>query len=205
VISGPRSEAFVIDGAGPAALLGVHFKPGGARPFFRAPATEFHNRHVELTEIWGAAANDLRERLIAAAGAHARFQVLEQALLTRLQREVCHPAVAFAVRQLASDPAHPSIRDVTAQIGFSARHFIDIFKAEVGLTPKLFARVCRFHEVVRCVHPQPAREIEWADVAVASGYYDQAHFIHDFRLFSGLTPSDYLAQRTPHMNHVPLT
>jgi methylphosphotriester-DNA--protein-cysteine methyltransferase len=204
IVSGPHSEFFAIDGAGPTALLGVHFKPAGARPFFRDPACEFHNTHVALRDVWGSPADDLRDRLVAAASARAKFRVLEQALLARLQTDVCHPAVAFAVRTLAGNPGRQSIRELTAQIGFSARHFIEIFSAEVGLTPKLFARVCRFHDVVRRIHPRAAREIDWADVAVASGYYDQAHFIHDFHLFSGLTPSDYLARRTPHMNHVPV-
>lgn len=205
IVSGPHSECFVIDTAEQAAVLGVHFKAGGSRPFFAAPATEFHNTHVALADVWGTAAEVLREQVIAAANVGQRFQLLESALLARMRREVCHPAVAFALRQIETDIANVSIRTITAEIGCSARHFGEIFGAEVGVSPKRFARMCRFHEVIRRVHPRAAAEIDWADLAIDCGYYDQAHFIHDFRAFSGLTPSAYLAQRTPHLNHVPVT
>ena len=79
---------------------------------------------------------------------------------------------------------------------------LQLFTEEVGLTPKLFCRVRRFQEVLRLV-AGPAR-VEWANVALACGYYDQAHFIHDFRAFCGLSPTAYLARRTEHLNHVPL-
>ena len=71
------------------------------------------------------------------------------------------------------------------------------------MTPKLFARVQRFQEVVKTVHP--LREVDWADVAAACGYFDQAHFIHDFRAFSGFTPVEYFARKSEHQNHVPLS
>jgi methylphosphotriester-DNA--protein-cysteine methyltransferase len=202
VVSGPHSECFVIDTQEQQSVIGVHFKPGGARPFFAMPATEFHNTHVALADVWGPAADRVRDQLRSASSTRARFRILEQALLARLNSNVRHPAVEFALRQLSSTDSAQSVADVTARLGFSARHFIQLFSAEVGLTPKLFARVRRFQDVVRHVHQQP--EVDWADVAVACGYYDQAHFINDFRGFSGLTPRDYLARRTAHMNHVPI-
>ena len=77
--------------------------------------------------------------------------MLEGALLERLRPDVRHPAVAFVVRELSRSPRR-TMAEVTAQVGFSARHLIQLFTAEVGLTPKLFARVRRFHDVVRHVH-----------------------------------------------------
>jgi AraC-like DNA-binding protein len=72
----------------------------------------------------------------------------------------------------------------------------------VGLAPKVFCRVRRFQRVLRMLHK--TTQVDWADVALECGYYDQAHFIHDFQSFCGLTPSAYLAAATPHLNHVPL-
>jgi AraC-like DNA-binding protein len=96
----------------------------------------------------------------------------------------------------------PGIAAVTGQIGLSARRFIQLFSQEVGLAPKLFCRVRRFQEVVKTVHA--GREMDWTQIALDCGYFDQAHFIHDFKAFSGLSPSAYLAQMTEHRNHVPL-
>jgi AraC-like DNA-binding protein len=91
---------------------------------------------------------------------------------------------------------------VTDYIGISTRRFIQLFHQQVGLTPKAFCRVRRFQRVLRSVHGR--REVDWAQVALDCGYYDQPHFIHDFQAFSGFTPSAYLALATTHLNHVPL-
>jgi len=113
-----------------------------------------------------------------------------------------HPAVAAALKELQCVPQTRTLSDLVEHIGLSPRRFIQVFRAEVGLTPKLFCRIQRFQEVVRRIgRGQP---VDWLDVALACGYFDQAHFIHDFRAFSGLTPTTYLAQGSEHLNHVPL-
>ena len=99
-------------------------------------------------------------------------------------------------------PHTRTILEVTDRVGLSPRWFIQVFREEVGLTPKLFCRVRRFQEVVRLIENR--EQVEWAEVALGAGYFDQAHFIRDFRAFSGLTPTAYLAQRGERLNHVPL-
>jgi AraC-like DNA-binding protein len=200
---GAHSEFFVIDTAQQYSVAGVHFKPGGAFPFFDPPASELHNTLVSLEDLWGRLAAQLRERLLEAGTPQAKFLVLEQVLLAQAaQRLDRHPAVAFALREFHGLPHTRTIADVTGQIGLSAKRFIQVFSGEVGLTPKLFCRVRRFQRVLRRIGT--GRQVEWAAVAVDCGYFDQAHFIHDFHAFSGINPSAYIAQRTEHLNHVPL-
>lgn len=202
LVAGPYSEFNIIDTASQVVTLGVTFKPGGAFPFLRLPACELQNMDVPLETLWGAASGYLREQLLAAATPLAQFRVLEQALLARIrQPETRHPAVAFAVQALQK-PGAVSVAAVTSQIGLSQRCFIQHFRAEVGLTPKLFGRIQRFQQVLRSLHS--AQQIDWADVALNCGYFDQAHFIHDFQAFSGFNPTTYLAQRGWHYNHIPL-
>jgi len=203
VMVGAHSEFFVIDTAGQHSVAGVHFKLGGAFPFFDLPASELRNTLVSLQDLWGSLADRLRERLLEAGSADAKFRVLEQTLLEqaaeRLER---HPAVAFALNEFRGAPHTRTIADVTGQIGLSAKRFIQVFSGEVGLTPKLFCRVRRFQRALRRIGA--GRPVEWAAVAADSGYFDQAHFIRDFRAFSGINPSAYVAGRTEHLNHVPL-
>jgi AraC-like DNA-binding protein len=203
VVVGAHSEFFVIDTAEQHTVAGVHFRPGGAFPFLGLPAGELHNMQVSLEDLWGRPAGRLRERLLDAPTAQAKFRILEQTLLAqaaaRLQR---HPAVAFALREFHGLPHTRTIADVTGQIGLSAKRFIQVFSGEVGLTPKLFCRVRRFQRVLRRIGA--GRPVEWAAVALDCGYFDQAHFIRDFRAFSGINPSTYALQRTEHLNHVPL-
>ena len=95
-----------------------------------------------------------------------------------------------------------SIGEMIGKVGLSPRRFVQVFTEEVGVTPKLFCRIRRFQQVLRRI--QKERRVEWVDVATDCGYYDQAHFIRDFRAFSGLNPSSYLVQRGEHLNHVPV-
>ena len=203
VMCGAHSEAFVIDTASRPALIGVHFKPGGAVPFLKAPADELSNARVSLDTLWGEAALELSEQLQEAGTWAARFRVLERALIAQIPRApVRHPAVAFALKVIQATPHVRIIGDVTRRIGLSPRRFIQVFAAEVGLTPKLFCRVRRFQQVLALIERDEA--IDWTDVALACGYYDQAHFIHDFRAFSGINPTTYVRVRGPQRNHIPL-
>lgn len=198
-VAGARCEYTVLDTSRPFSIIGVHFKPGGGFPFFSPPAGEFHNVDVTLQDVWGRYADLVREQLLEATSAAARFRILTDALLDRsrdrLQR---HPAVRFALDAFGASP-FSSVADVTGQIGLSARRFADVFRNEVGLTPKLYCRVRRFQRVLGIL--ERAAEVDWTDVALSCGYFDQAHFIHDFRAFSGVTPSQYLRYRTSR-NHV---
>jgi AraC-like DNA-binding protein len=202
VVCGPHSQFFVIDTASQSNVAGVHFKPGGAYPFLKLPGGEIHNLHVGLNALWGARAGEVRERLLASKTARMKCRVLEEALLAQAEGPPeRHPAVAFALNEFHGAPETQKISEVTDKIGLSPRRFIDVFRREVGLTPKLFCRVRRFQKVLRHIS---AGRLDWAEIALTCGYFDQAHFIHDFRAFSGINPSSYLADHTPHLNHVPI-
>jgi AraC-like DNA-binding protein len=203
VVVGAHSEFFVIDTVSQQSLLGIHFKPGGAFPFFNSPVSELRNLHVGLESLWGNFAAELREELREISSVEARFQVLEKALLRQACRPLeKHPAVNFALKQCQYSGQTRNISEVSAQIGLSNRRFIEIFSQEVGLTPKLFWRVQRFQEALQLM--RNGLPVRWAEIALTCGYFDQAHFIHDFQSFSGLNPTDYLNLHTEHHNHVPL-
>jgi AraC-like DNA-binding protein len=202
VVSGPHSRFFIIDTACQAEVIGVHFRAGGAFPFFKMPADELQNQHVSLDDLWGSRAPELRERVLAAPTPQSKVQILERFLMAQALKPLCpHPAVCFALREF-QQPETPAIAAVTDQIGLSSRRFIQVFSGEVGLSPKLFCRVQRFQQVLRIVHS--GCDVDWTDIALGCGYFDQAHFIHDFKEFSGINPTSYLAVRTDHLNHVPI-
>jgi AraC-like DNA-binding protein len=203
IVAGPHSNFFVIDTAQQASVLGIHFKPGGAFPFFKLPLDELWNSHVSLADLWGADAGILRECLLAAPTPEAKLLTLEKYLLAHALKPLDrHPAVRFALAQFHGLHPPRTIGEVTNQIGLSSRHFIQLFSGEVGLTPKLFCRVRRFQQVLQLLHT--GRDCNWVDIAADCGYFDQAHFIHDFKAFSGINPSTYMVSKTEHQNHVPI-
>jgi AraC-like DNA-binding protein len=204
VVCGPHSQPFAIDTSAETSVAGVHFKPGGAFPFLKLPFDELHNVHAGLDAFWGRAeANRVRERLLEERMPEAKARVLEETLLAAADGvPERHPVVALALNEFHGTPETQKIAVVTERIGLSARRFIDIFRNEVGLTPKLFCRVRRFQKVLRVI--SAGRAVDWPEVALACGYFDQAHFNHDFRAFSGINPSSYLAEYAGHANHVPM-
>jgi AraC-like DNA-binding protein len=142
------------------------------------------------------ATNSMRELL------SKNFQILEEALLARWRSASHHRAVIHALNYFAREPESVTIGKVTAQIGLSARRFIELFTEQVGMTPKVFCRVQRFQRALCDI--QRRREVRWAEIATGCGYYDQAHFISDFREFCGVTPTDYLQERPEYPNFLPI-
>ena len=86
------------------------------------------------------------------------------------------------------------------ETGLSHKHLLREFDRCVGLTPKMFARLCAFQRAITRIGDKS--RVDWADTARACGYYDQAHFIHEFRAFSSLTPAHYLSRRGPYLNYL---
>jgi AraC-like DNA-binding protein len=199
-VSGARSTFFLLDTSRPREFIGARFKVGGAFGFF-APAGELRDLRIPLETLWGRAAVDLREHLAEVAPGAARFALLERFLLHRLDRDQQpHPAVRHALLCLRRSHGSASIGGLADECGLSRRRFIEVFRDQVGLTPKLFGRLRRFRRSLAAIGA--AEEVDWADLAAACGYSDQPHLIHDFRAFTGLTPSVYLRHRTTHVNHL---
>jgi AraC-like DNA-binding protein len=202
-VSGTYGSFFVIDTLVHASMLGVHFRPGGAFPFLGMPACEMADTHVDLATLWGPSAAELRERLCLAVTPEERFSLLETALVRRLRQPPRrHGAVSFALDVFERADMEVSVRAVAQRVGLSQRRFIQVFAAEVGLTPKLYGRVRRFQRARRLVGKAAAPD--WAGIAAACGYFDQSHLIRDFRAFSGLSPTAYLRQASERLlpNHL---
>lgn len=201
-LCGAHSENFVIHDTRKTSMMGVHFRPGGGSGFFGLPAGELHNEIVSLDELWKARAAELRDRLVQETIPKKRFWLMEQFLMQMLRSPDYHPAVGFALQQFQQS-ANLTIRAITEQTGFSSRYFNQLFRDQVGVTPKLFCRIQRFQKVLEML-PVKA-PVNWMDVAFTCGYFDQAHFIHDFRAFADCTPTEYLIQRGFHPCHIVLS
>lgn len=185
VVSGAYRQFFVIDTCDHASIVGVHFKPGGAWAFLGVPPGEIADQHVDLELLWGRPALELRERLCAAASAAERFELLEDALRSRLPKSRRgHQAVPVALARLARPGV--TVGEVAAGVQLSRRRFIEVFTAEVGMTPKRMSRVLRFQRanaLARCLDAP-----DWGQLARDCGYFDQSHLIRDVSEFAGTSP-----------------
>jgi AraC-like DNA-binding protein len=201
-LGGTHSGHFAIDARQPE-IMGVQFKPGGAYPFFGPSAREFAENHVALEDIQGADAARLHQQLVEAPDPESKFDILSRALIEAAPRAFIHdPAVALALDAFARAPLSASVGVTAKAADVSHKRLIRLFTAEVGMSPKLFLRVQRFHRLLSRVWRAP--EVQWTEIATGHGYYDQSHFIRDFRDFTGMTPSTYLVRRGPDRHHIPL-
>jgi len=204
-ICGLLSRPTLIDVLPHATMMGAHFKPGGLAPFLLGPADELAGQLVEVDQLWTSEGTELRERLFECSMLARRFDILEEFLQKRLAKGMrFDPAVQATVLRLALAGPTPPIVELAKASGFSHKHFIRRFQQSVGLTPKTFARLQRFQFAL--AHMQNRRlPVDGAGLAAACGYFDQAHFIHDFQSFSGMTPSAYLRSPGADARFVPLT
>jgi AraC-like DNA-binding protein len=200
IVSGAHGRGFAPDTAEEDFVIGVHFKPGGAFPFLGLPAGDLADTHVDLETLWGPSAGRLRERLCEARTPAERFQLLQEALLSRLCHGVeQHYAVSAALEMFGKNQAGPTVREAAKYLGLSQRRFIQVFKAEVGMTPKLFSRIQRFQQTRTFI--QQNTSPNWAALAMDLGYFDQSHMIREFLEFSDLSPTDYLNRHKSFIEH----
>ena len=193
----------------------IRFTPIGAQMLLGAPMDLLTDRTVALEDIDSRFARLLRSH---AEGAHdwaARFDVVENIIATRLASAPAPPAgLLHAWRMLQHSPNRVDLARLPEEFGCSPRHLIAEFQKYFGMAPKTITRIGRFHLAVAAVHRLGRRDalpyaegkpyldwraddatqttIRWTDLALGCGYYDQSHFINEFRSFSGLSPREFL-------------
>jgi AraC-like DNA-binding protein len=208
VVSGTYSRPFICNALQHEAIMGVHFKLGGAFPFLDTEVNELTNAHADLADLWGRSGLQLRERLCTLTTPRQRFRIMEAALRARLHdTNAKHIQLKIALERFGNGGNGASIRDVARELCLSQRRFIQMFSTHVGLTPKLFCRILRFQKAR--VLAEELKAPDWAALAATCGYFDQSHLINDFQEFSGSTPRIY-SIRQHHKdarlkdNHLPL-
>lgn len=194
LIQGMRSRAVVLDRKDQRNVLGVVFEPGAARVFLGTPLDALSDSHVDLHELT-LGEEPLREQLLGGAAPDVMFDRTEDWLRARIQGEV-DPTVRAAMGMLRS--GEQNIATLASRVGTSERALRRRFRAEVGLPPKQMSRVLRFQRALQGLRGSESL----ADVALSSGYHDQAHLTHELQELGCVTPREYRRRRPVHVNHL---
>ncbi len=182
---------------------GVHLElsPLGVRTLLGVSGPELSGRVVDLADLPRPELALLPERLNAAQGWAARFEIVDEALLASAT-SASGPAAAdppgeigWAWRRMLGADGTVPVTELAAEVGWSRRHFSERFAREVGLSPKQAARVVRFGRATELLRRGPSDGL--AAVASACGYFDQAHLTHEFRSLAGCTPGTWIAEELP--------
>jgi AraC-like DNA-binding protein len=165
--------------------IGIRFNPGGYRHFFQIPPCELTDRIVSLDDL--SSPSGLAERLAASRSLTASLESLEDELAQRFRSEERDLLPAGILETISVSHGNVSMRQLGCMTGWGPRHLRRMFHESIGIGPKTFCRIIRFMSAFRVLrrHPHPS----FLDVALDAGYYDQAHFIHEFEGFYGSSPS----------------
>src|SRR6202035_5607267 len=177
----------------------VMFALSAASCFLGLPLALARDDLVPLETLWGRQGGSLRERLLGVSAPGEALDLMESVLLRQLSG--CTPDTAVLA---AADALSRGVRvgEVSRDLGLLPRTLRRRFTAQVGLTPKRFARVQRMQRMQRLVRDLDGqRQVDWAAAAAEHGYADQSHLTHEFRELAGVTPSEYLRSRIDGTNH----
>ncbi len=181
----PDSEMFV-----------VRFKPGGTFPFLNLPINEITNSIEDAENYFGKSITELRNTLLQDSSPHEKFTAGIDWLNSQYDESKKPEDFIFtAVNKIKDDPTFENnkLNELIDESGYSKKQFIHLFKKYVGLTPKVFQRIVRFNEILTKI--QNKEKVSWASISNDCGYFDQAHFIKEFKHFCGINPQEHIEQQ----------
>lgn len=197
---GMMSSAILVASERPVHTLAVRFKPGMAGLFLATPLHAITDQRADIDLLWGRSdADRLADALwTSEAPERARLAIIEQALLRRLRASLdgAGPTQGMALAQAALRALEGSggalrVEELAARLDVSRQHLAAQFRQHVGLSPKLFARVCRFRQATAAIRATSSPAPGWAQLALDCGYFDQSHLIHDFQELAATTPERF--------------
>lgn len=195
-VSGLQTACLEIESPTPARLIAASLRPAHAGPLLGVSGQDITNRVVPLDAVLAGMADELASRLEATPSVAGRFLQLEDFLRERLRAgRRPNPAACRATDRILSTGGRIAARALTDELGCSARYLEKQLGSQVGLPPKQLSKLVRFSRAIEQVRCAP--RVDWGRIAADCGYYDQPHFNRDFRLFTGATPTEFLALRDP--------
>lgn len=179
-----------IESNGIAGFVSVRFFPWGAYHFFDKPVKDFLDQTLDARELWGNQITDLREELKSQPSIEEKFSVVEKFLLEqygKFKRD--DRAIDNVIKWIREQKGMMSVEEIGSRAGLSKKQLERKFLSTVGTTPKTFARITRFLNLCQNLEDHKGRTL--TELTHDCGYYDQAHFIKEFKEFSGYTPKEF--------------
>ena len=192
-VAGLSTAPAIVQGADAWACVELRLTPLGAHRLLGVPMSELANQTVELEQVLPQT-RELGERLREARRWSQRFDLVDSFLTRRLaDSRPTHPGIEWSWHHLYNTHGRAPIGEIAEALGWSHRRLIARFREQIGLTPKLLARVIRFDRAVTAIRASGVRGL--AEIAFECGYSDQAHLNREFRELAGTSPTTFRAAR----------
>jgi len=193
IVSGLRSECLTIKPGNHFTLAGIRFNIFGFQNIFGIPSSEFTDRNFEVDEVWSCDSSLIREQLLSVKEISQKLIILEKWIQSKIDPEHVQNATLWnkLIPKLYNTTS-PLRTYLSSLMGYSHKHIIDLFRERCGLPPKMIQRIFRFNRVLL---KAGQGNVNWTTLSHDAGYSDQSHFIKEFKLFTGLTPTLFLKQQ----------
>jgi AraC-like DNA-binding protein len=189
-VVGQLTGPFEVEPAGKTGTFFVCFHPNGFLPFATVPIKEMENTVVPLEKLFGNDGSEIAQQILDAVSTRERIILIEAFLLNRLtEPAVIDHIVASTVETILTANGHLSVDELSKQTSVNRRQLSRKFTSTIGLSPKQLSKTIRLQAAVKMLLNKEITSL--TTLAHESDYYDQAHFIKDFREFSGLTPKEF--------------
>lgn len=177
-------------------FFAVRFKPAGVSGFLPFPTSEVTDLTVPMSDVWGAEAEGLLEKMACASSPGGCLRALAKGLREKLRLGTKQgaPTAQDAVKCIVGANRQVSLEKLAPSLAASSRHLRRLVREHAGIGPKQLCRVMRFQRLLRSL--SNLAKPDWAGLALECGYYDQAHMINEFRDLGGLTPRQFHMART---------
>jgi AraC-like DNA-binding protein len=175
--------------------FGIKLRIGAIYTLFGIPAHELTNRTVTLEDVLGNSAAELIERIAESSTSMQKIKHVEKAFIHLAQQNSLKSfSIEFAILESLTKNHSIPVSRLADEFGYSSRQLQRKLNNFIGLPPRLFMRISRFEKILQTIQNSALQgNLSWSDLAFSCGYSDQAHFIRDFREFTGHTPTTYIA------------
>ena len=194
MISGQSTRFYDVEQSGKTGMLSILFKPHGARMFLDLPISEITNQNVDLTLLGRQFAPELTEKIALAGNHESRISLIEEYLISKLTDKHLYNAnrLAGTIEIINRYKGLVSVGELASAACLSHKQYDRVFYDFVGLHPKEFLKIVRLQYVFH--HHKHHRHESLTELAYSCGYYDQAHFVNDFKTLTGYTPRQCFAE-----------
>jgi len=192
VLTGQQSSFFDIIVSGNLDMFSVSFQPGGAHCFFNIQTDEILDQKVALQDLDPKNCERIEEELFSASSFKQRISIFEKYLISKLSNwdPLLFERIKASISGINEQVDNIGLKQLASEAYLSTKQFERVFNRLIGISPKKFQRIIRFQRLLHLKQLQP--ELSLTSLAYTSGYYDQAHMIHEFKKLTGMTPKELL-------------
>ncbi len=198
---GYLSRQLMIKSTSNVEALAVKFRPGRLTPFFSIPGIELVDTSASIENLWGDWGKDLVNRIYDSRSVLQTVALLDTYFLKRLSLNMSNDRrIVAALDEILNQKGQVRITELAGWTNLSRRQFERRFICAIGLSPKRMCRIARISGVIPRL--KTGLKHDWADIAFAGGFSDQAHFIREWKYFTGSSPQSYLKKILPFVSAV---